>query len=146
MYRRQSTVGYHHDVAHNYSNFDFPDPLGGILVARCVRRHGNQIKIMKKHTYLLLLAMLFALVLGVSGCATQIHSRQTYSETGQLLTNEETRWRFRAMDSSAAKVQVSTKDGDYERKVSATDAQSFADEETVEKLRDAAASITDALR
>lgn len=89
---------------------------------------------------ILLIPFLFA-------CATHEHRRETYAENGNLLTKEETKWRHRLMDSSASKIAVETKDGDYQRSVNAADASVLTDEQSINELSESVSNaVSEALK
>lgn len=82
------------------------------------------------------LILFILLIPALVGCATHKHKRPIATQNGALLGYEETRWKYFAVDSKAARVSLEVSDLNYHRKVSAADAEVLADQETVKQLAD----------
>lgn len=96
-------------------------------------------------TFLLLLTMIAC----VPACATHKHERPVVNESGELVGVEKTKWKYFAIDSKAASVDLEVKDGDYQRTVKASEPEVLSDEATVQQLSDAlgkAKEIADTLK
>jgi len=99
-------------------------------------------------TLLNILLLLF-LVACVPACATHKHERPVVNDAGELVGIEKTKWKYFAIDSKAASVDLEVKDGNYQRSVQASEPEVLSDEATVQQLSDAlgkAKEIADTLK
>ena len=97
----------------------------------------------------LTLLLLLTLIACVSACATHKHERPVVNDAGELVGVEKTKWKYFAIDSKAASVNLEVTDGNYKRSVQASEPEVLSDEATVQQLSDAlgkAKEIADTLK
>jgi len=100
-----------------------------------------------KNTITLLL--LLTLTACLPACATHKHERPVTNNQGELVGVEKTKWKYFAIDSKAASVDLEVRDLNYHRTVKASEPEVLSDEATVQQLSDAlgkAKEIADTLK
>ena len=97
---------------------------------------------MKLKTLLLTITLL-ALIACAPACATHTHERPVTNNQGELVGVEKTKWKYVAIDSKAASVNLEVSDLNYHRTVKASEPEVQSDEATVAELTDALGKAKD---